>query len=443
MRTSAITLLLCLVAASALAAPRSASGPPAWLDRYARGAPLAATLVEPLREGARAFERRLAMIDGARSSLIGTSYAIDHDRYGERFLDALTRAASRGVRVALALDRTAQLVYDAHATRAARELRRRQLAALEQAGGVVAWYGGLAVHLRRPASGIHFKALVADGREAVMEGRNVGHEYYERWTDFGLRLRGPVVGAIAGEALRILGRCRPYRGLQALLHHGERRAAYDTLLAELGRELASSSEPRARRPASARGPQFSLVAWDPLGDERTFWPRAGANRITAALTEAVRKARREVTLSSNFVHAGKPLRQALMDAARRGVRVRLVTTGEAASEVSKLPYWITSSHYGALVAAGCEIWETRRMEHGKLYLIDGLAAFGSYNASKVSDTRNAEGLLFTRDARVVREVRRALGEDLARSDRYLPRSPRGLGERLRAALAWPLRLATE
>ncbi len=434
-----VTLLVGLAAANALASPRAPLAPPTWLPG---SGPLAATLAEPLRDGPRSFARRLELCENARTTLYGTSYAIDHDRYGERFLDALIRAARRGVKVAIGLDRTAQLVYDLRATRAARELRRKQIAELERAGGTLAWYGGLRVHLRRPAAGIHFKALVADGRDAVMDGRNVGHEYVERWTDFGLRLRGPVVGAIAQETLELLARCLPYRGLRALGEHRARRASYGRLLDELAGELART---RARRgPVPRSAPLFTLVAWDPLGDERSFWPRAGANRITTALAAAVRGARREVTLSSNFVHAGRVLREALMDAARRGVRVRIVTTGEAASEVSRLPYWITRAHYRALLAAGCEIHETRRMEHGKLYLVDGaLAAFGSYNASKVSDTRNAEGLLFTRDPTIVREIRRALDEDLARSQRYRAQPPRSLGERLRAALEWPLRLATQ
>lgn len=436
MRTLPVLVLL-LAAATAPAAPR-APAPPVWLPG---SGPRVATLVEPLRDGPLSFARRIALIEGARASLIGTSYAIDHDRYGERFLDALIHAARRGVKVAIGLDRTAQLVYDLRAPRAARALRWRKLAELERAGGTVAWYGGIRVHLRRPAAGIHFKALVADGREAVMDGRNVGHEYVERWTDFGLRLRGPIVDAIAEETLRLLGRCLPYRGLRALGQHRARRTAYGQLLDGLARELA---HPRLRRDAAGRSaPRFTLVAWDPLGDERTFWPRAGANRITAALARAVRGARREVTLSSNFVHAGRPLREALCEAARRGVRVRIVTTGEVASEVSKLPYWITRAHYRALVEAGCEVYETTRMEHAKLFLFDGaLGAFGSYNASKISDTRNAEGLLFTRDPATLRAIRSALDEDLARSLRFRARAPRGVTERLRAALEWPLRLIT-
>jgi cardiolipin synthase len=399
------------------------------LEQQAGNRAAPATRFEPLRDGRLAFQRRLSLVRSARSSILGTLYAVDMDRYGFRFLDELTAAARRGVRVVVAVDHIAQLAYRMRASKARRRLFRSKVRALERAGGVLAWYGGPRLQLRRPGVGLHFKTLVADGRAAIFDGRNIGHEYVERWTDFGARLEGPPVEQLSRAALRFIGRCRPRRA---------QRERFAALLRGLNREAA-----RGRgRPSGGSGPRLALLAWDPLGDERA----AGAqgNRITEALAGAVDRARREVILSSNFVHAGRRLRRSLIAAARRGVRVRIVTTGEAASEISPMPYLVTSAHYRGLLRAGCEIHETTQMEHGKMYVIDRrVGAFGSYNASKISDRRNAEGLLFTSDRRVIDTLVAALHDTIRnRSVRFRPPVRPTLRHRLRRLVQRPLRLLT-
>jgi cardiolipin synthase A/B len=442
---------VCVLFVSGLASARTGSDRLLRdVARLGRQPATTATFFEPLREGELAFQRRIQLADSARHTLIGTLYAVDMDKYGFAFVDALTRAAKRGVKVAVGIDRSAQMVYNLRAGHAARVALRAKLRDLEAAGGTVGWYGGITLaQLRRPATGVHYKSLVADGREAITDGRNIGHEYFARWSDFGARVRGPVVKDIADEALRLLGRFEsgegsakregPIRWLGLDLG-GKRRARYAASLREIGTELAAT--PRA--PAAKAGTPLALVAWDPLGDEKTFWPKKH-NHITEALTLAVSRAKHEVTLSSNFVHAGRPLREALKAAARRGVHVRIVTSGRATSEISILPYLVTSAHYAKLVEAGCEIYETtNRMEHGKLYLIDGrLGAYGSYNSSKMSDERNAEALMFSTDKHVVGAIRSALEDTIANhTARYQPHPPRTLGELVERMVQVPLRLLT-
>jgi phosphatidylserine/phosphatidylglycerophosphate/cardiolipin synthase-like enzyme len=378
--------------------------------------------------------------------VIGTIYAADLDRYGLEFFGALVAASRRGVSVVIGIDRTAQLAYDVRAKRGTRKELYARIAELEREGGVVSWYGGLKSLLWRPGSGQHFKSLIGDGKEAILESRNVGHEYIERWMDFGVRLRGPIVGVIGKETLALLGRSDPY---PQSISFGRRRGVqpYQRLLAQLDAQLVDQTQAAQRalaaKPRMRKG-SLMLVAWDPPADEGTYFP-SGGNRVTEALTHLVSNARREVVLSSNFAYPTKRLRQALIEAARRGVRVKIVTTGKQAAEVSLWPYWYTSAHYREFVDAGIEVYETTRMDHAKLYLIDGrLAAFGSYNASKMSDAYNADGLLFTRDRRLVRTVQRALTDTITnRAVRYVvpaPNTPRSVSQRfedgLRSILRW-------
>ena len=69
-----------------------------------------------------------------------------------------------------------------------------------------------------------------------------------------------------------------------------------------------------------------------------------------------------------------------------------------------------------------------------MYVADGsVGAFGSYNASRWSDERNAEALFFTSDPRMLRALEAALSDTIAnRTERYQPRPVQGLRGHLRA-----------
>src|SRR6187402_2194565 len=54
----------------------------AELEKYAMAPPESATKVVPLRNGRQAHAARLALINGATSSIVMTTYAIVHDPYG-------------------------------------------------------------------------------------------------------------------------------------------------------------------------------------------------------------------------------------------------------------------------------------------------------------------------------------------------------------------------
>ena len=398
------------------------------VKRYARASAKPLQRFEPLRAGREAFAKRLSLVDGAKQSLVGTLYGVDLDRYGFTFLDRLIGAAERGVQVIVSVDRVAQTFLGRRAGKEKRREFDRKIRQLEKAGGFVAWNGGLQALFKRPGSGQHYKAFVADGKRALLEGRNVGHEYYERWTDFGAYFEGPIVADIAAEAWRLLNRAQPYRS-HGLRSRRTLRDRYRSALAEVDPLQSMVDSPVGSDSARGAGKEkttksernVALFAWDPVGDERTFFP-GGNNKVTDVLTALAAQSTQEIVISSNFVHPAKRLRKALIAAAKRKVKVKIITTGEAAAEISVLPYLVASAHYGDLVAAGCEIYETQRMDHAKLYSFDGcIGGYGSYNASKMSDSFLADGLLLSTHADVIENVRRAQAETMAqRSTLYDP-----------------------
>jgi cardiolipin synthase len=119
-----------------------------------------------------------------------------------------------------------------------------------------------------------------------------------------------------------------------------------------------------------------------------------ANRraIERAYLKALGGARREVLIANAYFFPGRRFRRALAEAARRGVRVRLLLQGRAEYV---LPHLATQALYDPLLGAGVEIVEYHRsFLHAKVAVIDDWATVGSSNIDPFS-------LLLAREANVV------------------------------------------
>ncbi|MCC6812118.1 MAG: phosphatidylserine/phosphatidylglycerophosphate/cardiolipin synthase family protein [Deltaproteobacteria bacterium] len=366
------------------------------IAQCARRAPAVATEVEYLREHDKAWNARLALVNGANESIVCSTYCIEPDAFGLAYVDALIAAKKRGVAVALVIDTLAQkfVMKGAQADALAMKLKE-----LEASGATVRRFGGLEQQSRLLASGNHAKMLVVDGMHAIAGGRNVGGNYYGHlFRDFEMRMTGPVALQMQADFMTILGRTDYEKGPGT---------------------FSLPARPGEKGPGKIAG-LYHVVTWDPLHDGGEIMREK--NRITQALLMTFLRARREITLTSNYVVGHPELRQALIDAAQLGVKVRIITTGESASHISKMAYRATTPGYDELVAAGVEIYETQDTpDHAKIFVVDDVAAFGSYNLSDYADGRLSETLIFTAAANDVAKMRAILEESIAKgSTRYVP-----------------------
>ncbi|MGA9524622.1 MAG: phosphatidylserine/phosphatidylglycerophosphate/cardiolipin synthase family protein [Myxococcaceae bacterium] len=369
-----------------------------------------ATDVVFLREHEPAWDDRISLIQNSRSAIWGSLYIVNADDRAFALFEALIDARRRGIDVCVAIDSIAHLGTSFGDKRADRKKLDGLIETLRAEGGVVTWAGTLDDQLRKPGAGVHFKSLVSDNRVAIVGGRNISEEYFGDWTDFDTRLEGPIVQQIGRATLDLL------RSTDATPVPFQRDARLDGQADRVQDRIeALLSKPPPHGGAAPNRPpvEFQLLTFDPLVDGAD----GSQNVITEALKETIDRAQKEIVLTSNFVTPAFDLRESLIAAAERGVRVKLVTSGPEA--VSPLAHKAVALTYADLLAAGCEIWETSDHEHGKMYVVDGqVGAYGSYNASIISDARNAEGLLFTSDKRVVSELRHAVEDTLSRSERY-------------------------
>lgn len=357
---------------------------PGLLERL-RPVPVDGNEVVLLQSGAEFFPSLLAAIDAAQREAWLETYIFAGDETGLRVASALARAAARGVSV--------RLMIDGFGTR---ELPKPIAQRLADAGVRVLVYKpmpGLLSLDRQRLRRLHRKQACFDGRVAFVGGLNVlgdlwdpNHGALEHpRLDYAVRLRGPIVAAVHASMARLWN---PIAVAQAPLS-ARARGALDGL-GQLGaiaqRRLPERLRPAARggRPRRPRaGVRAMLVLRDNLANRRA---------IERAYLKAIGSARREVLIANAYFFPGRRFRRALAEAARRGVRVRLLLQGRAEYV---LPHFATQALYDALLHAGVEIVEYHRsFLHAKVAVVDDWATVGSSNIDPFS-------LLLARESNVV------------------------------------------
>ena len=106
----------------------------------------------------------------------------------------------------------------------------------------------------------------------------------------------------------------------------------------------------------------------------------------------------------------------LMDAAKRGVRIRIITPGEHVD--AETVRRASRAKWGDLLQAGIQIFEYQpTMYHCKVMIVDGLwVSVGSTNFDNRSFALNDEANLNILDAAFARQQIDIFEEDLARSN---------------------------
>lgn len=342
-----------------------------------------------LQGGRDFFPALIRALDAARRWVQLETYIFDVHGAGAEVAQALMRAARRGV--------TVQVLVDGVGTP---QISPDWLQQMRQAG--VQWQvflpmRGALAHLRLLLAPVrwrrlHRKLCVIDGQLLFCGGINVlddlydpnhGHLVAPRF-DFTVQIAGEVAGQAADAMAQLWWRVQAGDSVR----HRHLGQAWEALR-EAG-QLARGGATRQR--GQGRGDtvagRASLLLRDNLRHR---------NRIERAYRKAIGQARQEVLISNAYFLPGGRLRRALVEAARRGVKVTLLLQGRYEYFMQ---YHAVRSVYRALLKAGVEIheYETSFL-HAKVAVVDGQwATVGSSNLDPLS-------LLLAREANVVVEDR--------------------------------------
>ena len=332
--------------------------------------------------GQQYFESLVAALDQARSHVLLETYIFDVHGAAATVAEALERAALRGVRV--------WLLVDGVGTPQLPEVWRTRFAQAGVDWRVYAPLGTLGLLIPSRWRRLHRKLCVVDGHTAFCGGINILDDWYDPHhgslsqprLDFAVAAQGELVGHIQDSMTQLWWR------LQGAQHARERK------LAQSLRSFKSAGLPlpwKQPLPLPDGSPQPSRAALL-LRDNVLH-----RSQIERAYLKAIGLARYEVLIANAYFLPGRRLRQALVHAARRGVRVRLLLQGRYEYFMQ---YHAARPVYGTLLAAGVEIYEyDASFLHAKVAVVDPdhdrpWATVGSSNLDPLS-------LLLAREANVV------------------------------------------
>ncbi len=339
-----------------------------------------------LENGEEFFPAVFEAIAAAKKEVLLETFIFFKDKVGTQLQEVLIIAAERGVSVDVTVDGYGSADLDGDFA-----------IAMVQAG--------VRIHMFDPGKRLlgkrinvfrrmHRKLVVVDGERAFVGGINFSADHLgdfgpEAKQDYALQVEGPVV-------------------------HDIHRFT-----------LANIAPPQAGRRWWQRRvrTQHNGFVGVSRGEARTLFVTrdndSHRNDIEQHYLQAIRDARSRLLIANAYFFPGYRVLREIRNAARRGVRVRLILQGQPDMPIAKFGARML---YNYLMNAGVEIHEyCRRPLHGKVALADyEWSTVGSSNLDPLSLSLNLEANLIIRDHGFNRKLHENLDRLLQQDCRRIP-----------------------
>ncbi len=313
------------------------------------------------------YKQMLDDINAAEHTIMFETFIWKGDNAGQRFMDALNAAAERGV--------TVFVIYDVFANLVVPDEFYEQISPK------------IHVHLMHPISrsvwrapirstGLnHSKTLVIDDEIGYVGGFNIGDQYEMEWRDTHVRETGPAVWALRQSFVNVWNEDRP---------------------------------------TDARIPWIPPHSWNPRVEVHPNLPLQMVYPIRRMYLAAIERAQKNIWLATPYFVPDGQVLEPLMDAARRGVDVRLMLP-EKSNHV--IVDWVARGFYGELLEAGVRILLYRpAMNHSKIATVDGQwATVGTANLDRLSLALNYETNLEVKHPNFAKAIESVFEADFAYS----------------------------
>jgi len=306
--------------------------------------------VELLHSGEPFFVANVSAIDKAKKYIHFQSYIIDEDETGLRIIDALLRAAGRGVRI--------YLLLDAYGTK---YLSGDLIKKIDDSGILFRFFSpafitkGFQLSLR-----LHHKVLLVDGELAIIGGMNFADRYRgtsrkKEWLDFALIVKGP-------ECIHI-----------------------NSILRKLWNKTFLSREERSNEILHSAKTYDENVR---LRITENNWYR-NKIEILRSYRSAFKHAQHHMIIFASYFLPGRLERKLLRLASARGVDIKIVLAAESDAPIFKRA---TKFLYEYILRNNIKIYEYLPSNlHAKVATVDGKwCTLGSYNLNHLSDYGSVE-----------------------------------------------------
>ena len=316
------------------------------------------------------FELLVHLINKATESIHLQTYIFDDDETGIIVADALKNAAKRNVQVYLMADGYASQVMSG---KFIAELRAAgiQFRFFEPIFKSRYFYFG-----RR----LHHKIFVADAKHTLVGGMNIADRYNDlpgkpAWLDFALYAEGEIAKDICVLCWKTW---KGYPVKMGITPCEKLKLIYNF-------QETETSKVRMRR---------------------NDWVR-NKNEISKTYIELFNNAQSHITILCSYFLPGKLIRAALKQAAKRGVKIRVVTAGPSDVMLAKYAErWL----YDWLLRHNIELYEYQPVVlHAKVAVCDGQwFTIGSYNINDLSAYGSIELNLDVQNASLAAEMEQTL-----------------------------------
>jgi cardiolipin synthase A/B len=330
-------------------------------------------LPRALLNGDEIFPAMLAAIRAAKKTITFETYIYWSGDIGREFAKALIERARSGVKVHVLLDWVGSNKMDASI------IDEMKSAGIEmQRFHPPHWS-----HLGRLNNRTHRKLLVLDGQIAFTGGVGIAPHWTgnaqnpDHWRDSHFQIEGPVVAQMQAVFL-------------------------DNWIKSTGQVLHGPDYFPALTPAGESDAQIFSSS-----------PTGGAESMQLMYLFGITAASRSIDLSASYFVPDEMMSRALVDAMKRGVKLRIVVPGEHID--SDTVRSASRGTWGPLLEAGATIAEySPTMYHCKVMIIDGLLiSVGSTNFDNRSFRLNDEATLNIIDAKFAKQQTETFERDLA------------------------------
>jgi cardiolipin synthase A/B len=352
------------------------------LEAFAGAPILGDNRVDILLNGEETFPALLDAIRSAHHTITFEAYIFHEGKIADQLVGAFVERCKAGVRVAILLD--------AHGSDG---LPERYIQDLRDAGCIlVPDFRPLRLwSLERTNKRNHRRIMVIDGLVGFTGGYGVddtwsGNGRTEgRWRETNVRLQGPIVQSLQ----------------EAFVEHW--REATSVLLG--GKDYFPY-------------PPVTVKDVPVLAQVVRSSPLQGNDAMYRVFLQAISSARTSILISTPYLLPGEQLTEALLDAVRRGVRVRvLIPSVVKSSGVEFVTQASQREAFGALLEGGVQLHEySPALLHTKMMIIDGTwATVGSTNLDNRSMAMNDELNVMFYDRTIAKRLEEIFAADIAYS----------------------------
>jgi cardiolipin synthase len=347
------------------------------LEAYTAAPIEAGNRVRVLLNGEEIFPAQLDAVRAARRTITYAQYNVEDGLVTWAFADAVAERCRAGI--------AARILLDGFGTRATPpEFAQRMTAA----GCKVVVFRPLGPHtLYRANKRNHRRILVVDGRIGFTGGSGLGRTWMGdgrtpgHWRETDVRVEGPAVQHLQG-------------------------AFAENWLEATGEVIGGDDYFPAPLPDG--GPVHAQVVRSS--------PAGGGFAVYTTFLLALSAARRSIDITNPYFLPDDAILDALLDAARRGVRVRVLVPSAIDAKIVRLA---GRRHFGRLLRAGVQVYEYRPgLLHAKTMVVDSVwATVGSTNFDNRSFALNDELNVVLYDRTLARRLDQVFAQDLRFSSR--------------------------